>query len=396
MAKDSRQTLQQIIKADQRSFEKFGVGNAMAQPYHHTILPLASARDKRTQIKWGVADFQHHFGHDPVGMWLPEAAVDNETLEILAEFGIRFTILAPWQAEADQLDIKQPYRVELRNGKSIAVFFYHSGMSAGISFDPAVTMNADHFIHSWLAHEFSDLDEDQFLIIASDGELYGHHQPFRDRFLSHLMNGALHQAEIEYSYPGRWLAEHPPIKNIKIRENTSWSCAHGVERWKEECGCTPVAAWKKPLREFLNTVADDVDEVYQRIAGEWIGDVWQARDEYIHVMLGDETFESWQARHVSRPLNPEDSTRLRCLLEAQVERQRMFTSCGWFFDDFDRIEPVNNVVYATHAVELTRKVIGGDNNRALYLPMLSAITSQRTALCALDVFNNAIERFQKD
>lgn len=390
---NARDTLELIKRAEHENLAQWNSGNALAQPYHHTILPLASRRDKSTQVRWGIADYRHTFGHAPEGMWLPETAVDLETLAVLAENGIQFTILAPWQALED-VNVTRPYRVELPGGKSICIFFYHSGLSTCISFDAASTVNADTFIQNCLRNSYSDSSDDQLILLASDGELYGHHQPFRDKFLNYLLNGALHQEEIEYTYPGRWVKEHPPIHTVHISEKTSWSCDEGVRRWSEACGCTPSSTWKRPLRDFMDSVAKLVDEQYERISGEWLQDPWQARDDYIHVLLREQSAEDWQTEHSRRPLKTDEAQKLRWLLTAQFERQRMYTSCGWFFEEFDRIEPHNNIRYAAHALVLTESV-SGETLIPEVISLLDQIQNRGNSLSAKEVFNQAIRRFEE-
>ncbi len=234
MEKTHPDTKLSIINQHKQNFEKHGVGNAMAQPYHHTILPLASYQDKLTQILWGIEDFKRLYGNPPTGMWLPETAVDLETLSIMAENDIEFTILAPWQADTENLDVTQPYWIELPNNRKIAVFFYHREMSTLISFNPTSTINADRFVKEIIVPNLGSSDNSnskKILIVATDGELYGHHQSFRDKFLAQLMNGALADHKINHTFPALWLRNNPPVKTIKIRDNTSWSCHHGVARW---------------------------------------------------------------------------------------------------------------------------------------------------------------------
>ncbi len=352
-----------IAAQDQANMRMYGVGNAMAQAYNHTILPLASRDDKVTQVEWGIADFEHQFGHRPLGMWLPETAVDTETLNILAEHGIEFTILAPWQAECESLDVTEPYRVALTAGKSITVFFYHQGLSTGVSFNPWSTINADDFVRNAVLPTYSPEKErrgdPQLLLIASDGELYGHHQQFRDRFLAHLVNGASSSVGLEKTFPALWLTKHPPRHWISIREGTSWSCHHGIERWRGDCGCTPGdGRWKGYLRQALNRLAFQLDKVYAEYVDRHHIDPWKLRNAYIHVVLGDYPLEDLVFQHAGRKLDREQVTRIHLLLEAQRERQRTFTSCGWYFDDFCRIEPRNNVAYAAQAVRLTARATG--------------------------------------
>ncbi len=242
------ETYHAIIEQERENFLKYGVGNGMAQAYNHTILPLANSRDKTNQIKWGIADFFHRFGHQPMGMWLPETAVDLETLSILADNGIQYTILAPWQVKGSgNLSKNDCYYVELPgNRKPMIVFLYDQGLSTSVSFMNEATRNADYFVDRWINPTFSNVntDGDRMLLIASDGELYGHHKTFREKFLAHMLNGALHSREYEITYPGLWLQTHKPTQSVVLIENTSWSCHHGVERWRTECGCTPGAVWK--------------------------------------------------------------------------------------------------------------------------------------------------------
>lgn len=357
-------TFAEILAQDRRNVERYGVGNAMAQPYHHTILPLATHEDRVTQIRWGIADFEHTFGRQPEGMWLPEAAVDEETLEILAEQGIEFTILAPWQAEQEGVDVSRAYRVPLPSGRSINVLFYDQELSMRVSFDPGSTVNADHFVGDLVLPRFrrgrTGSLEPQALVIASDGELYGHHQPFRDKFLSHLTNSAAEKHGVEVTYPARWLREHPPVHTIQVRNNTSWSCHHGVARWKETCGCTPYGEWKSSLRAALDQIAAALDEDYVKAAGSVVPDPWELRHRYIEVLLGRISLEGLVTELSGRQVGAEKLQPFGLLLRSQFERQRMFMSCGWFFEDFDRIEPRNNLTYAAQAIWLNRQATGHD------------------------------------
>lgn len=352
-----------IATQDRANVARHGVGNAMAQVYNHTILPLASRRDKVTQVAWGIADFVESFGRRPQGMWLPETAVDLETLSVLAEQGIQFTILAPWQARVDRLDPTEPYRVALPDGRSITVFFYHRELSAGISFNPNLTTNADAFARTELWGSFSpekaQRGQRQMLMMASDGELYGHHQQFRDRFLAHLMNGASTGIGLGITYPALWLKTDPARQTVEIQERTSWSCHHGVLRWMGECGCTPGdGRWKIFLRKALNRLAEQLDDLYVEALQPLGIDPWKLRDNYIYVVLNKLSVADLLGEMAGRRVEGDLLERTRLLLLAQWERQRMFTSCGWFFDDFSRIEPRNNVAYAAQAVRLARLATG--------------------------------------
>lgn len=391
-------TLLQIIQQERKNFVKNGVGNGLSQAYNHTILPLASLEDKTTQIHWGIADFEFRFGHKPGGFWLPETAVNLETLTVLAEAGIEFTILAPWQADESDLDVSQSYVVKLPNGKSIAVFFYEQDLSTHISFMPESTTNADQFVTAEVMARFARLPKSggdaKYLLVASDGELYGHHQPFRDKFLSYLVDGALTANGIISTYPGKWLKDNKPNKEIRILENTSWSCHHGVKRWSGQCGCTPHAEWKAPLRMAFDQIAKAIDEEFLSVVGKHMNDPWQLRHKYIHVLLGQVEFPQLILTLIDHHVEDHDIGRLRLLLEAQFERQRMYTSCGWFFDDFDRIEPRNNVAYAAQAVWLSQRATGRDLSKEASA-WLSQVKSWRSGLRADVVFNHHLERAQK-
>jgi alpha-amylase/alpha-mannosidase (GH57 family) len=384
MAEYDPQTTAKIIEQDKNNVQHFGVGNAIAQSYNHTILPLASHADKVTQIEWGIAEFVHRFGRYPQGMWLPETAADLETLSVLAEHDIQFTILAPWQADSDHLDSTHPYQVRLPEGRSINVFFFDQELSSRISFDPSATINADTFVRQHVSPRFRsdkiEQGEPQLILIASDGELYGHHQKFRDRFLARLGNGAMDHEEIDCMYPALWLKKYPPRQWSDIQEKTSWSCHHGVMRWMGECDCTPGdGRWKYYLRHAFDHLAVSLDQIYKEALTPYIPDPWGLRNQYIQVMLKECTAAQLINDLAGRILPVEVVSRIHLLLEAQRERQRTFTSCGWFFDDFSRIEPKNNVAYAAQVIRLTRMATGFDLAPQV-LSDLKRVVSHRTGL----------------
>lgn len=389
---------EQIVSQDRGNVERYGVGNAIAQAYNHTILPLASNSDKVTQVRWGIADFTHRFGRKPQGLWLPETAADTETLEVLVDHGIEFTILAPWQADTENLDTTEPYRVPLSRGRSITVFFYNRDLSTKVSFDPSATTNADVFARNDVTRHFNPdklrSGDPQVVMIASDGELYGHHQQFRDRFLARLVDGAVASQDLQITYPALWLKYNQPKRTISIREKTSWSCNHGVTRWMGECSCTPGdGRWKHYMRTAFEHLAYSLDKLYVQHVSPHISDPFELRNRYIEVVLGQmpvrELIDEMAGHHVER----ESSEQIYKLLEAQRLRQRIFTSCGWFFEDFYRIEPKLVVSYAAQAVWLVRKATGVD-----LTPELSAdlrlVASNRTGSRA-DVFlKRQLERLE--
>jgi alpha-amylase/alpha-mannosidase (GH57 family) len=386
--------LDQIVASDRQNLDHYGVGNAIAQPFHHTILPLGKRRDKQTQIRWGIYEFERTFKHKPQGMWLPETAVDQETLEVLVENGIEFTILAPWQADVKEVKPGKAYQVILPGHKSIKVFFYHSGLSSRVSFDPQATENADVFARNFVKPEFAAGGQNQWLMIATDGELYGHHQIFRDKFLSYLLDGSISAQHIETVYPGLQLTQQKVFPVAKIRDNTSWSCHHGVQRWRGDCACTPNGEWKKPLREALERISDEVDKVFIDSFQGILENVWEARDRYIEVFSGDRKFSDWLQNITGSVLGAEKIEQLEKLFLAELVCQRMFTSCGWFFNDLDRIEPRNAVIYGAHAVWLVRQATGIDISPEAVL-LLEKSTSLQNHLSALDFYKEAMHRFKQ-
>ena len=385
-----------IAGQDQANVRRYGVGNAMAQAYNHTILPLSPIHDKITQIYWGIADFKHRFGRSPQGMWLPETAVDLETLEVLARYGIQFTIMAPWQADRGEIDTSEPYTVNLSKNHAVTVFFYQPDLSAQVSFEPQVTTDADAFAQNILQPHFNSekarRGEPQLVMVASDGELYGHHQPLRNLFLARLVDGASSSLGITPIYPALWLQSHPAHQTINIRERTSWSCHHGVTRWNGQCACTPGdGSWKTRLRYAFERLTAELDHLYLDATRRLVSDPWHLRNLYIHVMLGKISAETLVQQTAIRPLTSQQTRQICLLLEAQRQRQRMFTSCGWFFEDFDRIEPRNNVAYAAQTTHLASLATGVDLSPSI-LNELNHVVSQRSGLRANTVFQEYLER----
>ncbi|HEV7127918.1 MAG TPA: DUF3536 domain-containing protein [Ktedonobacterales bacterium] len=360
-------TYARIIAADQWNVARYGVGNALAQVYNHTILPLANHRDRRLQIAWGLADFEHRFGRRADGMWLAETAADLESLALLAELGVRYTVLAPWQA-AEPVDTTEPYLVRLPGGRSITVFFYNGPLSGGVSFDWETTSDADLFADAYLRRHLTTekrlRGESQLILVATDGELYGHHKPWRDRFLSHLVNRGASRAEIEITSLGRYLRDHPPTREVALREPGSWSCHHGVARWSTGCGCTEGdSSWKPALRQALTRLQEQIDSRFVRGTSATLRDPWAARTEYLALRNHWMSAERFWTRHGMRGERPAGSgaeRRTTLLLEAQYFSQWMFTSCAFFFDDLDRIEPRNNIAFARRAISLVWQATQND------------------------------------
>jgi len=381
-----------IIAADRRNVAAYGVGNALAQAYNHTILPLATPRDKRTQIVWGMMDFAHRFGRPAEGLWLAETAVDLETLDIMAEQGVRYTVLAPWQS-AEGCDPTEPYLVRLPSGRSIAVFFYNGPLSGGVSFDDGMTTNADDFAAHTLRAQLNSTKvtrgEDQLIAIATDGELYGHHKAWRDHFLRRLTHDGATNAGFTVTSLGRYLRAHPPTRETTLRTPSAWSCAHGVARWSAGCDCTEGdSSWKPTLRHAFDHLSSRLNRVFEESASQALADPWAARDAYLALRHGWLAPAEFWARFGVRGRAPRaraNETRTIQLLESQYFGQWMYTSCGWFFEDLDRIEPRNDIAFARRAINLVWLATGQDLQRD-FLRDLDATRSWRSGLTGRDLY----------
>jgi hypothetical protein len=334
--------------------------NGMAQPFHHAILPLASAADRRTEIRWGLRDFEYRFGRPATGMWLPETAVDLETLRLVADAGVRYTILAPWQvAGGPSLDSRRPVRIDLGGGKSIVAVLYDAGLSTAISFDPSSTVDADAFVRERLMPRFEAGvgDDGDLVVIATDGELYGHHQPFRELFLARLV-GTTAPSDRPFATPqladAIAVEEARGLSLVALQEQTSWSCHHGVARWMAGCPCVPDGSWKASLRAAFDRLAGGIDTATDQLASSLHGaaDIWVARDAYVDVVTGAMSREAFVAEHHGPSTNASDAGVLLDLMDAQRWRLAMYASCSWFWDVPDRVETASALRAAIRAARL--------------------------------------------
>ncbi len=395
MQDQSPETYKLAIDADRLSAARFsGHGSALSQTYNHMIMPLANLRDKYTQVRWGIRDFEHRFGRRPEGMWLPETAVDLETLEILAEHGIQFTVLSPYQAKrvrqkrrpwrdvtGGQIDPTMAYRLRLPSRRKIALFFYDGPISRAVAFERL--LDRGEYLAGRLMGAFSDARPwAQLVHIATDGETYGHHHPLGDMALAYAVKYIEENGLANLTNYGEFLEKHPPTHEVQIYENTAWSCAHGIERWRSSCGCNSGGNagwnqdWRLPLREALDWLRDSVAPYYEAKGREFLKDPWAARDEYIDVIL-DRTPESrarFFTRHAGRPLTGAEEIAALKLLELQRHAMLMYTSCGWFFDELSGIETVQVIQYAGRVLQLARE-LGGPDLEAPFLERLECAAS---------------------
>ncbi len=353
--------LERIAQADRRAVRSTGFGNAIAQSFHHTILPLASERDRRTELRWGNRWFEHTFGRRPHGIWLPETAVDIATLESCAAEGLTFTIFSPDQA-AEQIDTRRPYRVDLPSGASIDVLFYEGPLSGTVSFNPHDTDSADEFIEHHVMPRFNTLPEssrlDPAVVIASDGEVYGHHHRFKDHFLQDLLTVRAPSRQMEVVSLERYLALEPSRVPVRIKQRSSWGCAHELLRWNGDCACTPGdGKWKRGLREAFDRLAALIDDVTVNRASILGVDPWVLRDEYVDVVIGARSRTQWLEERTFGAGSYEAET-LTTLMEAQRFRLAMYASCAFYWDDLTRLEAGYGVRSALHAAKLLDRQFG--------------------------------------
>ena len=370
MERTDTETYNAILESDKISKKRFGGhGSAIAQAHSHLILPLANQRDKVTQVKWGLRDFEYRFGRKSEGIWLAETAVDTATLEVLAEEGVKYTILAPrqmkafrhvneehWTSANDGFDTRRSYKVNLPSGKSIALFFYDGQIAQDVAFKGLLN-DGNHFADH-ITNSFDDNDELQLVHIATDGETYGHHHRKGEMALA----SCLHKIETgdvaTLTNYAEFLEKFPPTWEAQIHDNSSWSCVHGVERWKSNCGCSSGRPgwnqeWRAPLREGLDWLREYLKELYEKEAGVYLKDPWAARNDYIDILINrnEKTIQDFLDKHATRELSSAELTITIRLLELQKFAMYMYTSCGWFFDEISGIETNQILQYALRSMQ---------------------------------------------
>jgi len=376
---------ERIIKADIESVQEHnGHGNAMAQVYNHMIMPLANEHDKQTQIKWGIRDFETRFGRKPEGMWLAETAADDDTLRALVENGIKFTVLSPYQAEKfkeiksdawidvswGNIDPARAYRYYINSakGKYIDLFFYDGAISRSVAFDNLL-LDGNKFTKR-LTEGVSDCREyPQLVNIATDGESYGHHTKFGDMALSYVLKVKAKDEGFVITNYAEFLEKNPPICEVKIKQPSSWSCSHGVGRWKEDCGCSTGGKpgwnqkWRKPLRDAFDYLRDELAKIFETEGSKYYNsNPWEVRNNYINVVLNrkESNILKFQKENFKKNLSDEDKVKAMELLEIQRQAMLMYTSCGWFFTELSGIETVQIMKYAARAMQLACRFTEAD------------------------------------
>jgi alpha-amylase/alpha-mannosidase (GH57 family) len=409
------ETYARVIEADRESVgARGGHGNAIAQGYHHAILPLCNDRDLRTEIRWGLADFRRRFGREPESMWLPETACDDRTLGALIDAGLSYVILSPFQAERVRpvgaqvwesvagatVDTSRPYRYfhRDRSGRSLAIFFYDGSVARSVAFDGVLA--SSRLLVERI--ERAPSSRGRLVNFATDGETYGHHFKFGDRCLAYALDTEAPARGYRVTNYGEFLENNQPEWEVEVRhdaagEGTAWSCAHGLGRWTRDCSCHAAAPegwnqrWRDPLRRGLNFLRDGAAEVFERQGGDLFRDPWRARDHYAGLLLGARGREDFFGEHARRPLDDRSRVRALALLEMQRASLMMFTSCGWFFNDISGIEPVQNLRYAARVLDLFGEA-GVEPPRAQFLKLLAEAESNQTAHGnGADIFRAEVE-----
>lgn len=408
-------TYERIIKADRESIELYsGHGNAIAQSYNHMIMPLANTRDKYTQTIWGIRDFEYRFGRKPEGIWLAETAVDDKTLEVLVDCGIKFTVLSPYQAQKfkrlntndwqdvgwGNIDPARAYRYYLKNdsGKYIDLFFYDGSISRSVAFDNLLK-DGNKFIARLQEGVSPQRDYEQLVNIGTDGESYGHHSKFGDMALSYVLKKRAKEVGFTITNYGEYLEKHPPEYEVDIKNPSSWSCFHGVGRWKEDCGCSTGGhngwnqKWRHPLREALDWLRDELVVVYEKEASKYLKNPWVAREDYINVILdrNEQTLNKFFKEHQKFDFTNDEKTAVLRLMEIQRQAMLMYTSCGWFFSEISGIETTQILKYAARAMELAQN-FSDKNLEEPFLQILEKAQSNITQYGnGRDVYNKFVK-----
>ncbi|MBS1488754.1 MAG: DUF3536 domain-containing protein [Bacteroidetes bacterium] len=407
MEVNARDTYEAILQADKDSIIRFGGhGSAIAQVYNHIIMPLANARDKETQVIWGIRDFETRFGRKPEGMWLAETAVDTETLEVLANNDIKFTILAPRQAQAVRktgeekwdevndhtLNTRQAYRCSLPSGKSIDLFFYNGDISQSIAFNGLLN-DGKRFAETLLGAIDPQDEQQQLIHVATDGETYGHHHKHGDMALAFCLDYIEKNEKAKLTNYSQYLSLFPPTYEVQIIEKSSWSCVHGVERWRNNCGCNSGGhaewsqQWRKPLRDAMDWLRDTTTTIFEREAVSILTDPWKARNDFVNVILrrNEHTIRHFLSQHAKENVSP---VKVMYLMEMERNTMLMYTSCGWFFDEVSGIETTQVMEFACRVIQLARQLDDTDIEQQ-YIQHLEAAPSN------VATYGNAARVYEK-
>ena len=402
--RDEHPEVEELLKeADRKSLERLGHGNAMAQSFNHTILPLDKPCDAKLQIEWGARDFENRFGRKAEGMWLPEAGVNPDVIAMLADEGIKFIVLSPWQCRAVEdddgvltsLDGKpapywEPFILTGAGGKTISAFFYHPGLAEGISFGHML-QSADNLYQT--LKSIRNSEQKPLIHTATDGEIYGHHEPYGDMALAALIRKVTERDDFIFDNYASYLEKHPASKHAELHKGedgrgTSWSCSHGVSRWYKDCGCTTGGepgwnqAWRTPLRNGLRNLADKLDSIFQaeleKIFHSKVNaaEILSKAADCITGAVSMRTFI--EKLHSEYSFDSSYDVELASLISGMKNKHFSFTSCGFFFSDISGIEPRQNIKYALYAIKMFQPYYQGD----LLYPFLADLRAAKSNIKA--------------
>lgn len=383
---------------------------AFAAPLAHVILPLAREQDRALLIDWGIADYRQRFGRAPTGFWLPETAVDLATLEAIARAGIRYTVLMPQQAarvrpldgtwrevDAASLDTTRAYLVRLSEGRSITVLFGHADLSQRVAFGDLLANG------SRLADTMMDRlggRDDGAVVLVADGETYGHHHRFGELGLAWALRRLERHYHVETS-PGEWLAAVEPRDEVELAAVSSWSCAHGVERWRSDCGCTTGSqpgwnqAWRAPLREALDWLSATLAPAVDERLGAYVDSPEATVRDYGAVLATSMDRDDFIRAHAARELRDEEVARVLSACEIRRLLLYSFTSCAWFFADASDIETAIVLRYAALAMDLAERAFGL-SLAAPFAERLAPMRSNRPGLTSATIWAEATEPYRVD
>ena len=415
---NSKETYYKILEADKNSIELYsGHGNAIAQVYNHTILPLAKNKDKHTQILWGIEDFKTHFKREPEAIWLAETAVNQDTIDVLVEFNLKYIILSPFQAckvrplgkkkwtdvSTGNIDITMPYKQYSRDGRSINIFFYNHTISSAIGFEHLLTNS--YLLVEKFQQFIWDANRPILISTCTDGESYGHHEKFGEMCLAHFIKHSSQKHGLTLTNYGQFLELYKPTHEVQIKsgfqgEGTAWSCAHGVGRWIRNCGCSDGGYpswnqhWRTPLREAFNWLHDQILKAYQIKASHLLKDLQQAKNSYINIISNrnpENRREFLKKFCTKKNITDHESALIFRFMEALYQCQLLFTSCAWFFADISGLEPIQNLKYAARAIQLIKIYLKNDLENDFLNKLIFIKSNNASQGTAKDIYNKEVK-----
>jgi len=354
LSKYDKETLQRMAKSDK--------GQALAQPYNHRIMPLIRYdEDLKTQIIWGKKYFKKFFGRDPEGMWLPETATNKRVCKELAKQGIKYVIGAPWQKKGEQ-DTSKPYKIKLGKDLEIIYFFYNP-ISGNIAFNNTNAFGKKFLdnVDTTLEHLARATKDEEMLLLAYDGETFGHHHKFADLWAEYFPKGVEKRKDMKMITIDEYLKKFEIKDYADINENSAWSCRCGnLERWTKGCNCAGGhKKYQEPLLKALEKLEDKTHNILTKETGKYFKNAWDARNDYIDLILENVTEKEFFKKHLKKEASQEKETFLKKLLEAEYHVQLSFTSCGWFFSDLG-VQAEQNILDAYKAAELIKETTSED------------------------------------